>query len=268
MSAQITDHAIARYQQRIAPQSSGEARAVIARGIANAQHYQPTRQGSLRMWCPEEPPFRAVLSDDGGGGSAIVSVAPWKPWERNPPGIDLGRMLRVFRKRCGLSMARVAQHLGVSMSSVSHWERGIVHPARDRIEAMCALYKLGSDALEWHMRLVGHAGWSVHSVPNRRTVKAAPRPNDVGELLGKLLRRYRARRNLTQTQAHNRIPGAGKTALWLYESGRRIPPGRTLTAMLDLYHVTHEDFMRDYRQAGLRLQECAPWEAPRWTTSE
>lgn len=95
---------------------------------------------------------RTVVLDDDG--KVLMwdahKVQRWGMWVYIQPGvneivdatgIDLGEQIRSWRERQGLTLKDVAEKLGVSLSIVSLWERGLRTPRgakRDRIEAMLA----------------------------------------------------------------------------------------------------------------------------------
>jgi DNA-binding XRE family transcriptional regulator len=57
--------------------------------------------------------------------------------------------LKAARVNRGLTQNDVAQALGVTKKTVSSWENGKTVPNIDKIEAICALYGLKYDDIQW-----------------------------------------------------------------------------------------------------------------------
>ena len=55
--------------------------------------------------------------------------------------------LEAARVNVGLSQKEAAKALGVSNKTLSNWENGQTFPAVDKIEKMCALYRVPYDLL-------------------------------------------------------------------------------------------------------------------------
>lgn len=53
----------------------------------------------------------------------------------------LGAAIRSRRKAIGVSVAEVAQFVGVSVQAVYYWERGLRAPEWDRIPALASILK-------------------------------------------------------------------------------------------------------------------------------
>jgi len=55
---------------------------------------------------------------------------------------SLSRHLRQARVSRGLSVAAVAEEVGVTPSSVYHWESGRCRPRNDKLSAICKLLRV------------------------------------------------------------------------------------------------------------------------------
>ncbi len=74
----------------------------------------------------------------GTGGCAVAPVllpaletmAPDAARKATSPPADAGRIIRVWRRRIGLTQEGLAQALSVTFSTVSRWENGHVRPSK------------------------------------------------------------------------------------------------------------------------------------------
>ena len=57
--------------------------------------------------------------------------------------------LRAARINVGLSQKEAAEHLGVSNKTLGNWENGITFPPADKIVAICELYGVSYDYLNF-----------------------------------------------------------------------------------------------------------------------
>lgn len=57
--------------------------------------------------------------------------------------------IRAARVNVGLSQKVVADHLGISTKTLSNWENGITSPTADKIPAICELYGVSYDHLNF-----------------------------------------------------------------------------------------------------------------------
>lgn len=57
--------------------------------------------------------------------------------------------LRAARTNCNMTQNEVAERLRVTKKTVSSWENGKTLPALDKIEAICELYGLSYDDIQW-----------------------------------------------------------------------------------------------------------------------
>lgn len=57
--------------------------------------------------------------------------------------------LRAARVNVGLSQKAVAERLGVSNKTISNWENGVTFPPADIIPAICELYGVSYDNLNF-----------------------------------------------------------------------------------------------------------------------
>lgn len=56
--------------------------------------------------------------------------------------VFFGEKIRNARKALGLTQRQLAQHLGVSNTSVSNWEKGLSRPDADMIQSLCGILRL------------------------------------------------------------------------------------------------------------------------------
>lgn len=57
--------------------------------------------------------------------------------------------IRAARVNVGLSQKEAADRLGVSNKTLGNWEKGITFPPADKIPAICALYGVPYDMLNF-----------------------------------------------------------------------------------------------------------------------
>ena len=57
-------------------------------------------------------------------------------------GVFFGDRIRDGRKALGLTQRQLADHLGVSNTSISNWEKGLSRPDADMIQKLCAVLHL------------------------------------------------------------------------------------------------------------------------------
>lgn len=57
--------------------------------------------------------------------------------------------IRAARVNVGLSQKEAADHLGVSNKTLSNWEKGVTFPTADKIPAICELYGVPYDQLNF-----------------------------------------------------------------------------------------------------------------------
>lgn len=57
--------------------------------------------------------------------------------------------IRAARVNVGLSQKEAATHLGVSTKTLCNWENGITFPSADKIPAICELYGVSYDQLNF-----------------------------------------------------------------------------------------------------------------------
>lgn len=71
------------------------------------------------------------------GSESTTSFSEWM--ERNP--------LRSWRKASGTSIMEAASRLGVSMTTIQLWERGVNVPTDENLQSLQGL--IGDDAMRW-----------------------------------------------------------------------------------------------------------------------
>ena len=57
--------------------------------------------------------------------------------------------IRAARVNIGLSQKAAADHLGISTKTLGNWENGITFPPADKIPAICELYGVSYDHLNF-----------------------------------------------------------------------------------------------------------------------
>ena len=57
--------------------------------------------------------------------------------------------LMAARKNVGLTQVEAAKRLGVGLSTLQSWERGVTYPDQPEIELLCALYGVTYDCLKF-----------------------------------------------------------------------------------------------------------------------
>ena len=57
--------------------------------------------------------------------------------------------LKAARINAGLTQGDVATELGVSLSTIKNWEKGITFPTQPQIDNLCNLYGVPYDALNF-----------------------------------------------------------------------------------------------------------------------
>lgn len=57
--------------------------------------------------------------------------------------------LEAARRNVGLSQKDVAKSLNVSNKTISSWENGKTFPSADKIDALCELYKMSYDDINF-----------------------------------------------------------------------------------------------------------------------
>lgn len=57
--------------------------------------------------------------------------------------------IRAARVNIGLSQKAAADHIGVSSKTLGNWENGITFPPADKISAICDLYGVSYDHLNF-----------------------------------------------------------------------------------------------------------------------
>lgn len=95
---------------------------------------------------------------NGAGNDLVSSARDWLALQRAElarlrrpryvAGLD-GALLRWGREESGLSLAEVAQAVGVVTSTVACWEAGTASPTLDQLQVLCDLYRVEPDDLRW-----------------------------------------------------------------------------------------------------------------------
>ena len=57
--------------------------------------------------------------------------------------------LRGARANVGMSQGSVAKAIGVSVSTIKNWEKGITFPNQPEIDKLCDLYKIPYDGINF-----------------------------------------------------------------------------------------------------------------------
>ena len=57
--------------------------------------------------------------------------------------------LMAARKNKGLTQVEAAKRIGVGLSTLQSWERGVTYPDQPEIELICALYEVSYDCLKF-----------------------------------------------------------------------------------------------------------------------
>lgn len=57
-------------------------------------------------------------------------------------GNSLGKMIRHYRKRCGLTQEKLGELCGVTSSCVSRWENDNLHPKRENILQLAEIFDI------------------------------------------------------------------------------------------------------------------------------
>jgi transcriptional regulator with XRE-family HTH domain len=57
--------------------------------------------------------------------------------------------LAAARVNVGMSQKQAAKALGVSNRTLCNWEQGVSYPKADKVESLCALYKVPYDMLNF-----------------------------------------------------------------------------------------------------------------------
>lgn len=70
--------------------------------------------------------------------------------------LALAERLRIFRDRQGLKLEEVADTLGVSQSTLSRWERGLIEPRRLYLRELANLYEVPFEWLEPDPKAAGN----------------------------------------------------------------------------------------------------------------
>lgn len=83
----------------------------------------------------------------GVGVLSALELRSNAPPIANQPGETLASRLIQLRKDKGLTLATVAQQLGVSKPSVWAWEQGRARPTSERLARIAAFYGLGETGL-------------------------------------------------------------------------------------------------------------------------
>lgn len=55
---------------------------------------------------------------------------------------SLGKMIRQYRKRCGLTQEKLGELCGVTLSCISRWENDNLHPKRDNILQLAEIFNI------------------------------------------------------------------------------------------------------------------------------
>jgi len=97
-----------------------------AEGVPNANTYQLRFGSWSRAKRLAIRGDRDADADSDGGGDDLAAAEP-----RDPTTVPLGDDLAAAREDRGLSQAGLADAVGVSPSTVAHWETGDVTPARE-----------------------------------------------------------------------------------------------------------------------------------------
>lgn len=60
--------------------------------------------------------------------------------------------LKAARVNAGFTQAMVAEKIGVSVSSIKNWENGVSFPTQPSIEALCELYGVVYDNINFNVK--------------------------------------------------------------------------------------------------------------------
>lgn len=71
-----------------------------------------------------------------------MPTAKFKRAEPDPTLLELGQMLKKYRKRKGLDQQEVAEKLGRNQATVHNWETGLTCPSFVDVLAYCQLVDL------------------------------------------------------------------------------------------------------------------------------
>jgi len=145
--------------------ASGDAAAVLIHNISAAgllleTSTQLTEAERIDIDLPDVGPTAATIVWTSGRfyggrfetplGVAVLSALELRstaPPLTNQPGETLAARLIQLRKDKGLTLATVAEQLGVSKPSVWAWEQGRARPTPERLARIAAFYGLGETGL-------------------------------------------------------------------------------------------------------------------------
>src|SRR5690606_9188600 len=121
------------------------ARRFSARGIAREKLLTSMSELSFEELCAR------LDAINGAGRDLAAGAAAWRDLHRAElarlcrpryvDGLD-GALLRWGREESGLSLAEVAQAVGVVTTTVACWEAGTASPTLDQLQVLCDLYRV------------------------------------------------------------------------------------------------------------------------------
>ena len=131
-----------------------------------------------------------------------------------------GRLLREARTARGLTQLQLALAVGLPMTTMASYERGNVHPARERIPGLVE-------------RIA-----KVLDLPQAQILKSLSRPRrpNVPTRLGHRLRQLRVDRGFDQRELAA-LSGLSQTSIAVYENGKAYPNARYLPALAKALEV-------------------------------
>lgn len=142
-----------------------------------------------------------------------------------------GQNLKKYRKARGLKQSELAQMLGVSMYTVSVWERGKQMPEVKSIEALSQIFSVPPRSLYTE----DGEGDSEDGEDERK--KPA-------ELFAKRIRELRKQKGMTQGTLAEAL-GISKFTVCGWERGLRCPECSTVAALADFFGVPERYFFSD-----------------------
>lgn len=133
---------------------------------------------------------------------------------------SLGMRIRKQRKRLGLTQTELAERAGISVMSIRRYETMEREPTLETMRKICdALDSTLADLWPEAVQKTANEfnGTSTHTI-----YKTSPKT-----LVGKNIKRYRAKGNLTEEQLGS-CCGIDSSTIRLYENGQSIPDGKAL----------------------------------------